>query len=70
MTNETNAQEEKGETNNQEVPEKPELRTCNLCGYTWWSQSKAKHVSCPNCGGKTGYITQREVEKTKEVRNG
>ena len=67
--NEINAQEEKGEMKSREMPKKPELRTCNLCGYTWWSRSNSPHVTCPNCNCKIGYMTQQEVGKTKEKKN-
>ncbi|KXA90067.1 hypothetical protein AKJ62_01800 [candidate division MSBL1 archaeon SCGC-AAA259D14] len=40
---------------------------CDKCGYEWWTKSKMKWVSCPNCQSKTKH-PKKEEETEKEEK--
>lgn len=42
---------------------------CRHCGYTWFTKSKMKYVTCPNCGKKTKVEGEvRKYERKKEKK--
>ncbi len=36
---------------------------CSKCSYSWYSRSRMKTVSCPNCGAKVKRETKAESDK-------
>lgn len=42
--------------------------TCSYCGYTWYTKSKLKKVTCPSCGNKNKNPTMTIKELTKNTK--
>lgn len=46
---------------------KGNLIKCQKCNYPWFSRSKKKLVSCPNCGTKVKTKSDKEKSKVKKI---
>ena len=46
----------------------PKRIKCDKCGYEWYTRSRKKYVSCPNCASKTRnpHVTEEAYSIRKE----